>query len=132
MGLSGERIGYLIAAFFALGIPAALIQMVPGSGFLRIDASGVTFSNVFRRTFLRWSDIETFYVVTLRSHGIKAHEMVGFEYAPACDRSRTARKLAKFISDCEGALPDTYGKKASDLAELLNARLAEAKAHRTA
>ena len=128
LGSTGEWMGYLCAAFFDLGFLVAVIQMIPGSGFLIIDSHGFTFSSLFRKHSLAWSDIDAFFVVTLSHHGMKAHEMVGFDYAPTYDRSRRARTVAKIISRCEGALPDTYGRKAADLASLLNTRLQEARA----
>ena len=123
MGASGEGIGYLIAAFFALCTLVMLIVMIPGSAFLHIDESGFTFCSLFRKHSLAWSDIDEFYVVVMSQHGLKVHEMVGFDFAPGYDRSRAGRAVAKFLTRCEGGLPDTYGKKASDLVDLLNARL---------
>jgi hypothetical protein len=127
LGSDGEWMGYLCAAFFGLGIPVALVQLVPGSGFLRIEADGFTFASLFRKHSLRWSDIDCFYVVTLRNHGMKTMDMVAFNYSPTYDRMRTARAFAKVIAGAEGALPDTYGRKASALADLLNIRLHEAR-----
>ena len=121
-GSSGDWVGFLGAAFFGLGIPVALIELIPGSSFLHIDSNGITFSNLFRKASLPWSDVGEFYVVTMAHH-----EMVGFNFAPTYDRARTARAVSKIIGKCEGALPDTYGKKAEDLARLLNARLQEAR-----
>ncbi len=123
MGFSGERPGFLCAAFFGLGIPAAVIQLLPGSTFLLIGSEGITFANLFRKTSLPWSVFEEFFVVTLRQTGIKVHEMVGFNFVSTFDRARLGRAVAKVLGQCEGALPDTYGKKAEELAAILNARL---------
>lgn len=123
LGLSGERNGFLGAAFFGLGIPIAVIQLLPGSAFLRIDSAGITFAAMFRTTSLPWSAFAEFFVVTLRQTGVQMHEMVGFNFAPTYDRARHGRAMAKVFVKCEGALPDTYGKKAEELAALLNARL---------
>ena len=123
VGLSGEWPGYLGAAFFGLGIPAAVIQLLPGSTFLLINSEGITFANMFRKTSLPWSILDEFFVVTLRQTGVKIHEMVGFNFVPTYDRARLGRAFLKVLGKCEGALPDTYGKKAEELAALLNARL---------
>ena len=127
LGLSGEWPGYLCAAFFGLGIPVAVIQMLPGSTFLVIDAEGITFANLFRQTSLPWSVFDTFFVVTLSQTGVKVREMVGFNFVPTYDRAKLGRAVAKALSKCEGALPDTYGKKAEELAAILNARLQAAR-----
>src|SRR5262245_44959917 len=66
MGNSKEWIGYAGAAFFALGIPVALIQLLPGSSYLRIDDTCLTFSSLFRKTSVPWSVVDEFFVVTLK------------------------------------------------------------------
>jgi hypothetical protein len=123
---SGVLLGYFAAAFFGLGIFVALVQMLPGSSFLRIDAHGITCSSLFRKWFIAWADIKEFYVVTVPT--APTRPMVGFNYVASYRRSPRARAFSKSIGGCEGALPDTYGKKANDLATLLNARLDEARA----
>ncbi len=52
--------------------------------------------------------------------------MVGFNYAASYDRQKNARALASALTECEGALPNTYGKKAEELAALLNECLLKA------
>jgi hypothetical protein len=126
MGSEGESFGYVGAAFFGLGIPISLIQMIPGSGFLTIDEKGFTFASLFRKDTIAWSDIDEFCVVTL-GHT----RFVGLNFVPTYDRSRTGRRVSRVIAGCEGALPDTYGKKAAELAELLNTRLQEARGRST-
>jgi len=54
--------------------------------------------------------------------------MVGFNFVPTYDRGRTARAVAKALGKCEGALPNTYGRKAEELARVLNAQLHAARA----
>jgi hypothetical protein len=130
MGVSGEWTGFLFAGLSALGIPVAVIQMMPGSTFLRLDPTGITYSTLFRRASLSWLDVEEFFVVTMTQTGINVREMVGFNFVPTYDRARTARAVAKVIGKCEGALPDTYGRKAEELARILNARLSAARAHK--
>lgn len=127
MGSSGRWEGWLCAAFFGLGVPIAVVQLMPGSTFLRIDADGITFTNLFRKTSLPWSAFQQFFVVTIRQTGLKVHDMVAFDFAPTHERARAARALSRAIAQCDGALPNTYGMKAQELAELLNARLRDAR-----
>jgi Bacterial PH domain len=118
---------YLCAAFFAVGILAAIIQMLPGSSSLRVDEKGLTIVNLFRASEITWEAVDHFCVVTMAQTGVKVHEMVGINFAPSYDAARLGRQFAKAITGCEGALPDTYGKKADELAAFLNARLREFK-----
>jgi hypothetical protein len=127
MGLSGEWIGFLIGGFFALGIPVAVLQLIPGSAYLHVDQTGFTFSSSFRKATIPWSVVDEFFVVTLRQHGVRVHSMVGFNFVPSYDRSRLGREFAKAVSRCEAAFPCTYGKKAQELAEFMNSCLAKAK-----
>lgn len=115
--------GYLIAAFFGLGIPVAIVQLLPSSAYLQLNDESIAFCCLFRKTSIPWEVIDDFFVVTMRQSGLTIHEMVGFNYVQSYDRTRVGRALAKAISKCEGALPDTYGMRAAELAELLNARL---------
>jgi hypothetical protein len=128
MGMSGEWtkqwIGYLSAAFFGLGIPIALIQLVPAGAYLRLDQEGFTVCNLFRTERTRWSVVDRFFVVSLDHTGVTVRRMVGFNFVPSYDRARLGRRIAKALGNCEGGLPDTYGMKAEDLANLMNAWLA--------
>jgi len=66
---------------------------------------------------------DEFFVVTLKQTGVKVHEKVGFNFVPTYDRARLGRAVARELGKCEGALPDAYGRKAEELAAILNARL---------
>ena len=127
MGLTKSWVGFLIAGFFSLGLPVAIIELIPGSTYLHVDQSGFTLSNLFRRITVPWSVVDEFFVVTLKLTGMKVHEMVGFNFVPSYDRAELGRRIAEIIGKCEGALPDTYGKKAEELAEFMNECLARAK-----
>jgi hypothetical protein len=126
LGISkGDWMGFLCAGFFGLGIPVAVIQLMPGSTFLRLDSTGITFASMFKEKSLPWAVFQEFFVVTMRQTGVKVHETVGFNFVPTYDRARAGRAVARFISHCEGALPNTYGMKAEELAHILNTRLRE-------
>ena len=120
-------IGYLCAALFALGMPIFIIKLLPGSTYLRIRDHGIIYCSLFRETVIPWDVIDEFFVITIRQNGLAVYKMVGFNYAPSYNRPQIGHRLSSSIANCEGALPDTYGKKAEDLAELLNACLHEFK-----
>lgn len=120
-------IGYLCAGFFAIGAVVGALQLIPGSCALIATKEGLTIVNLFRKSTIAWEDIDRFYVVALSARGFTVHRMVGFDFAPSCDRARRGRALASTIAGCEGALPDTYGLSAEQLADLLDRYLAKAK-----
>lgn len=122
MGITGDWIGYLCAAFFALGILVATVKLIPGSTYLQLDQSGFTFCNMFKKTTTPWSVIDSFFVITIHHN-----KMVVFNFVPSYDRSKLGRRISKGLANCEGGLPDTYGKKAEELADLMNTYLPHAK-----
>lgn len=120
-------IGYLCAGFFALGIPVAVVELLPGSTYLQIADDGLTFANLFRVHTIPWNVVDEFFVVSLKQTGLPVHKMVAFNYVESYDRAQLGRRINAAIANCEGALPDTYGQKAEDLAEILNRCLAQFK-----
>ena len=123
MGVTGEWIGYLIAGFFGLGVVIFIVQLIPGSAYLRLDFEGFIFCSLYRRTTLPWSAIDGFHVVVMRQTGMKVHELVGFNFLPSYDRSQVAWQISNVVAEYEGGLPNTYGKSAGELARLMNEHL---------
>jgi hypothetical protein len=121
----GHQTGWLPAVFFALGIPVSLIQLLPKSSFLTVSEEGIEFCSLFRTCKFRWSEISEFGVYTIRHHGLSAHRMVGFNYSAEYQRASKGRALSKALTGLEGALPDTYGFSANELAQLLSTYHAE-------
>lgn len=117
--------GYLVAGFFSLGIPVAVVQLLPGSTYLRITENELTFTIMFRETSISWDVIDEFMVITMKQTGMTIHKMVGINFVSSYDGSRLGRRVSSALSGCDGALPDTYGQRAEDLADLLNACLQE-------
>lgn len=116
----GEMMGWLCAGFFGLGIPVFLIQLYPKSSFLTVSAEGIEVCSLFRRHRLRWSDISQFGTYTIRQHGMSVTEMVGFNYSAEYQRASRTRAFSKALVGFEGGLPDTYGFRAEELAQILS------------
>ena len=56
------------------------------------------------------------------------HRMVGMRFSPSCEGHRKHPRLRRFneaLLGYEAALPDNYGMKHQDLAQLLNRKKAE-------
>lgn len=123
MGDSEGWIGYAIAGLFGLGVLVGIVQLLPGSSFLELDDNGMTVCCLFRKHYIPWPTVDGFFVIGVSNHGITVHKLVGMNYNASFDRSRLARRFATAIGGCEGALPDTYGCTAEELADKLNAYL---------
>src|SRR6266849_225648 len=91
----GQRMGWLCAGFFGLGIPVFLIQLYPKSSLLTVSEDGIEFCSLFRRSKLQWSDISEFGVYTIRQHGLPVSKMVGLNYSREYQRLPNARALSK-------------------------------------
>ena len=101
--------------FFGVGGLVALVQFVPNSSFLQVGPDGLTIRTMWRNTFYRWSDIESFGVTSA------FHSGVGLNFSSTYTGG--ARKLRAFMRNLtgfEGALPDNYGRDCAELAEHLN------------
>lgn len=106
---------WLCVGFFGLGAGASLLQFLPQSSFLRLHADGFTVRTLYREATYRWEDVDPFGVVAIRHN-----RMVGFNYVPHFDRAKRLRRAVAALAGFEGALPDTYGLKAEELADLMN------------
>jgi hypothetical protein len=107
--------------FFGLCAAVALIQIIPGSSFLRIKSDGITVRSMWRTTFYRWSDIERFGVAELSTGHRQL--LVGLDFSasyPHRDRAQTVKRISRTLTGFEGALPDNYGRDCAELAAHLN------------
>ena len=121
----GKWIGMVAAAFFSLGLVFSVIQVLPGSCYLRVTNDGLALCQLYRVRIITWDMVNSFFVFTIRHNGFKANELVAFHWSETVARSSYARWASEVISQCDGALPQTYGRKASELAAFLNACLAD-------
>ena len=100
------------------------MQLLPGSTYLEIDEEGMSFAKMYRVTTIPWTVVDEFFVVALKQTGMTVHKMVAFNFVPSYDRSRIGRQISTAIAGCEGALPNTYGRTAEELTDVLNRCLA--------
>jgi hypothetical protein len=127
MGRDEGWIGYACAAFFALCGLVAVVSLIPGANSLRIDDDGLTCRSLFRRWSVRWGEIDRFFVVETRQGMFRVRDLVGWNYLPGPGTGGRGRWLSAALAGCEGALPDTYGMKAAELADHLNRCLARSR-----
>lgn len=109
---------YLMAGFCslcALSLVAFCVQLHPRASYLTLKKNGFVFCSLFRSHEVRWDDVEFFDVMK-----IGGTKMVVWNYVPEFSEQIRSRRAAAALTGCEAALPDTYGFKAEDLAELMN------------
>lgn len=113
LGLSGERLGYLMAGFFAIGLLMTILMILPGARGLHLAADGFTIRTLFRKMHVPWSDVEEF-IVDSRTRG------VGFNFRPGRLKPPWGNPVIRSAFGCDGIIPETYGYAPRDLADLLN------------
>ena len=111
----GQWVGWLCLGFFGLGVVLGLATLIPGASYLELREDGFEFSSIYRKWFLRWSDVQEFF-----PQRIATNAMVCWNYAPGHVAPSLGRKLSAGLTGVEAGLPDTYGMAAPELAELMN------------
>jgi hypothetical protein len=119
MILNGKNMGWFCSGFFALGTLIFLLQLHPKASYLTISEDGFECSVLFRKSRYRWSDISKFGTYTLRQKGLPVGTFVGLDFSAEYQLSPKARAVSKAMVGFEGGLPDTYGLRADELAQLL-------------
>jgi hypothetical protein len=112
---AGERLGWFVIAVFGLGTLVSVVQLLPNASYLLLTDRGFTVRSIYRSGFVEWGEIGFFTTAT-----IATNRMVVFNYSSHFDRAMRARQFARTLAGFDGALPDTYGMRAEDLATLLN------------
>jgi hypothetical protein len=107
--------GWIGVILFGAGLLIIEIQIfVPSCSYLELNDKGFTMCSLFRKHFFGWDEISDF------GTGVIGHnKMVFFNFSEKYDKSKKLRNANKFICGAEGALHDTFGLKAEELAMLM-------------
>jgi hypothetical protein len=106
---------WFTVAFFGLGVVVALVTLVPGSSYLRLEPDRMSVRTLYRTWHVPWTDVTEFFVAPVGGRG-----MVCWNYTPESTRQKRGRAVSRAIAGVEAGLPDTYGRPAEELANLLN------------
>jgi hypothetical protein len=101
--------------FFSLCMVLFVIQLIPNSSHLKLTKNGFEIRSLFKSNYTKWSDVEVF-----KTGYVGQNKMVMFDFSKEHKKHNIGKKIAKFLASNEGSLPNTYGMKATDLAELMN------------
>jgi hypothetical protein len=106
--------------FLFLTVERCLVY-IPGGAFLKLDQAGFTVCYWFKETRYRWGDIAAFKVITHRYMGIIPYRRrIGLQYTESSGKRNLVVRIAGALARFDQALPDTYGLKAKELAQLLD------------
>jgi hypothetical protein len=108
--------GWFCVVFFGLCALVAAAQVLPNASYLRLTPQGFAVRSLFRESSLCWWDVSEF-GVTVIGH----NRFVGWNYCSSYPKQARLRGINVALSGFEAALPDSYGRPAAELAELLNA-----------
>lgn len=128
-----QGMGWFCLVFFGLAALVAIIQLIPGSSREVVTSKGIHQTAMYKRHFFAWTDIERFGVAEWTQwHGPfrQRHRLVGIRFRAGSQvrkRWRRASLLSEGLVGYHGALPDNYGYKHQELADLLNGYLRSAR-----
>lgn len=108
-------VAWLCGGFFGLCSLVGIVNLHPRAGYLTLRRDGFEFASLFRKTFVRWGEVETF--VPIRMSGNK---FVAWDYVPGYEAHAKIRRVNLSVSGVEAMLPDTYGFKHDELAAMMN------------
>lgn len=114
--------GSFIIAFFGLCVMVFIVQLLPGSSWLRLDENGFTYCALFRTHHVRWQDVESFTLVR-----VGVNDLVGWNHVKNYESADGGRQLNRALVGVDASLPDNYGMSANTLAELMNSYIRESR-----
>ena len=93
---------------------------------LHLSPSGLSFGTLRRKYEYRWSDVASFYALSMGPH----LRTVGFNFSPSFLGEEKVRRINQEFGGFDRFLPDTYGMQPLELATLLESwRLRYGKSH---
>lgn len=110
----GLWFGYPVASFFALCSACFVVSFHPRASYLHLTPEGFTYCSLFRAHNVKWVDVREFGVISVADR-----QMVAWNFTSGYTASASGRSLSKSLSGYEAALPNTYGLKPHDLAQLM-------------
>ena len=107
--------GSFVTSFFGICLLIFVVQLIPGSTELKLTKEGFEMTSLFRKSTTNWSDVELFKIGYLGRN-----KTIMFDYVDGHKKHTTGKLIAKGLSGSHGALPTTYGLKATELLEIMN------------
>ncbi len=108
-------LGWQSIGFFGLCLLVSMVLMLPNASYLELNSAGFTMCSLFRAHTILWVDVSTFGVGR-----IMGNKMVMFNFVDSYQGSSKLRTFNTGVTGFEAGLPDSYGLKHDELAELMN------------
>jgi hypothetical protein len=108
--ISGSLLWLIPSVLFVLAGIASFIPLLPNQSYLRLELPGITIRSMFRTIKIQWNEVENFY--TERKN---QRDVVAFKFT----KKKTNYLNIKNLYSKTECLPDDYGMKAGELADLL-------------
>lgn len=114
----GGWLGLLGTVFCGIGSICFALLLLPGAGYLEITPQGFIVCVFFRKhPLVAWDEVSNFRVIAVPPTGYK---IVGYDSTNV--QMQKVRKFNRSFVGASDGLPDSYGMKPAELADLLNAR----------
>lgn len=107
--------GWLLAGLFGIGSLVALVGLLPGSNYLELRPEGLKMCSLYRTSVVFWRDVRVFFPVMLGRQ-----KTVCWFYTDDYKARFPVQNASLQLTGADAGLPDTYGKSAEELADLLN------------
>jgi hypothetical protein len=107
--------GWVNMIFFGVGLIVCILAVLPNASYLQLDSKGFTICNLYRKHTFHWREVRNFTV-----DYVSASKMVLFDFEPGYKKSAALRSINVGLSGAEAGLPDNYGMKYEELADLMN------------
>jgi hypothetical protein len=115
----GEVMGWLIAGFFALGIPVSLFMIIStlflDTNYLQLTPDGFEVNMGLKVHFTKWDEVTEFFPIQMNRS-----VYVAYNFTERYTKMESARKLSKSMTGVEAMFMESYGKSTKELADLLN------------
>jgi hypothetical protein len=108
--ITGSLLWLIPTLLFVLSGIASFIPLLPNQSYLVLDSLGITIKSMFRTIEIQWNEVENFYTERKNQRDVVAFRFI--------NKKTTYLNVKNLYSETE-CLPDDYGMKAADLADLL-------------
>jgi hypothetical protein len=108
---------WVLIVFFGASVFMSFVALLPGTTYLRLTSEGYEQRAFFRTSKRSWRHIERFQAYR---NPTSWNRRVGIIFDTSYKSHARARGFSRSLAGVDGALSDTYGLAADDLANLMN------------